>query len=1617
MTSEDAKQYIPLLTGEGNLPTWRSVVRRSFIMNGLWEYLVTDIPKPTNPEELKKWTRDRVQASLILQKSLLHPHIERMLVNNGLDMEEDDPKAIWDLVNQVIPTVTKASMSSLLYEFTRLDRKSFGTLFDYINKVQEINKRLKSTGCDLQESVIIAMTLWGLKSTYPNDHNFWIRGFETGTLKWAELMKELGRIALDEQIRPMMLSLPAKNTDNAQGSGQNNNKDGGKMKRCTKPGCKFMCYPGQDHLDCTHHGPKNQAFCQWCEPEKAPDSWKGKAKALTKKKERQERESQNQTSTTSVVVHGSSGLYHPSTTSSNLLFSDLSLAAITEDYPRINPGDGLASIEKDFSHEPPLHLMPSVSSEVQQALKAHNSMNSDTVIVDSGAHMSTFNHLKWFTELQPMPQARGFKSSTGGMGYAYYWGSVEVNIPLVNGNLVRITLSHAMYYPDSPINLVGRDSLKAAGISWDFDDNHLINKTGKGAWQRLQCLEDGGLPIIPVQAPPDFNEQVVTPTHAVMASINYRVMHRRLMHAGKNTVLRACKAAGIDLADIKGEEFCEDCILSKSTDTRQKVAARVASKPLEFVRVDVMVHDQPGHLGYKYTVHFVDVVSSFHWARFTKTKGDAYIHIIEFFDMVETQTGIKIKVFGFDGGSEFGQGVKEWENGKIYTWAKSKGVEIYKTTAETPWMNGKSERAGRTICERARAIMIQHKIPQLLWPFVVDSVVKVLNLLPCSANPEHQSPHEVFCRSVNMPEEAIKPYIKHLRSYFCDAYYFIKPAHRTQANKFEPRARKAKLIAYGDLHGRIYTLWDPVLRKIVRANSVRFNEDQSIEDDDGDEPLGVTFTDHTVAEIERDIELVEVKFAESRSQSTKTSTPSTVITPQEQSQQRSAGPPAVEPPEASLHTPKDQHYLPSPTASPPPISHPQGARTQPEGEPQHSSSEEEDGPFDAGDNDEIDEEAPIPRRFAQYHSPEPGRVEESITVRLPAPEEAQNKLTKPWNQANPPVQPTRVNNGPPITPPIPGGEVPAPEPQGVGRPKRAAAQKDPGHYKALNEGKVQFQGYHGPGILHPPEKLILPVEYVLTSVKVTHDLNTIDKSTIPKNYRQAQRMENFPTYWHPAINLQGQSLRDKGVYEMVMRYPGMEILPGKWVFDEKMDPKTCKFVARARYVVCGNFEGTTWSSQEVYAAVANSVSFRTFMAIVATQDLECWQYDFKTAFLNARIPEGHTYYVEPPPGLPFDSRYVWKLKKALYGLRRAPLYWFQALIPVMESLGFTALGVDTCLFIHEEKGILVILYVDDMLVAAANRTDIESIMKAMGEVFDLKELGEVQRFLGFDVVRDRQERTVFLSQEAYTRMMLNKYDYEDLKPALTPFPPKFELPKQWEPLTKETKLYVKKTGSLNYLSTGTRPDITFTVSRLCEANFGPSEAHLHLVKHLYRYLTGTASLGILLGGKLPLDRLNLLGFADASFADDLMTRFSTAGHVVFIAGGPILWKSKKQTFVAASTTEAEFANLTPAAQSILWVLRILSEFGAAQPRPTVLYTDSANAHTIVLNPNNTARTRHLDIRYKWIVDRVKKGDVTVKHIRGEEMAADGLTKPLLPDKHAKFVKQLGLVSKRIPWTN
>jgi Reverse transcriptase (RNA-dependent DNA polymerase) len=110
---------------------------------------------------------------------------------------------------------------------------------------------------------------------------------------------------------------------------------------------------------------------------------------------------------------------------------------------------------------------------------------------------------------------------------------------------------------------------------------------------------------------------------------------------------------------------------------------------------------------------------------------------------------------------------------------------------------------------------------------------------------------------------------------------------------------------------------------------------------------------------------------------------------------------------------------------------------------------------------------------------------------------------------------------------------------------------------------------------------------------------------VPKNFRQARKSKEYQERWLPVIQRQFDSLESEEVWSLVPLEPTMNVLPGKWVYDKKIDITTGQYDARARWVVCGNYEDNSWSIQDVYATVASLVSVKTFMALTAVKDLEC----------------------------------------------------------------------------------------------------------------------------------------------------------------------------------------------------------------------------------------------------------------------------------------------------------------------------------------------------------------------------------------------------------------------------
>ena len=154
------------------------------------------------------------------------------------------------------------------------------------------------------------------------------------------------------------------------------------------------------------------------------------------------------------------------------------------------------------------------------------------------------------------------------------------------------------------------------------------------------------------------------------------------------------------------------------------------------------------------------------------------------------------------------------------------------------------------------------------------------------------------------------------------------------------------------------------------------------------------------------------------------------------------------------------------------------------------------------------------------------------------------------------------------------------------------------------------------------------------------------------------------------------------------------------------------------------------------------------------------------------------------------------------------------------------------------------------------------------------------------------------------------------------------------------KEYVSEVATLNFAATITRPDIQYTTNRLAEANKGPAKEHVAVLKYLWRYIAGTKSFSFCVGRRQYISNLHLYIYSDTSFANDLLTRVSTGGYMVFLADCLIIWKSRKQTIVTISTIEAEFINLTPTTFNIKWIAQIYTKAGYPQGAPLFVHTDS-----------------------------------------------------------------------------
>ncbi|RVX00778.1 Retrovirus-related Pol polyprotein from transposon TNT 1-94 [Vitis vinifera] len=277
------------------------------------------------------------------------------------------------------------------------------------------------------------------------------------------------------------------------------------------------------------------------------------------------------------------------------------------------------------------------------------------------------------------------------------------------------------------------------------------------------------------------------------------------------------------------------------------------------------------------------------------------------------------------------------------------------------------------------------------------------------------------------------------------------------------------------------------------------------------------------------------------------------------------------------------------------------------------------------------------------------------------------------------------------------------------------------------------------------------------------------------------------------------------------------------------------------------------------------------MALVAHYDLELHQMDVKTAFLNGNIDET-IYMVQPENFESNDSKQL-----------------------VITSFGFKENTVDQCIYLkfNGSKFIILVLYVDDILLASSDVGLLHETKRFLSSKFDMKNLGNASFVLGDTPVAKGDK----FSLHQCPKNELEKKDMER-------FP------------------YASAVGSLMYAQVCTRPDIAYIVGMLGRYLSNPSMDHWKKAKWVMRYLQRTKAYMLTYRRS---SHLEIVGYSDSDFAGCLDSRRSTSGYIFMLVGGAVSWKSVKQTLIASSTMEAEFIACYEASNHGIWLRNFVTQ--------------------------------------------------------------------------------------------
>jgi histone deacetylase 1/2 len=265
---------------------------------------------------------------------------------------------------------------------------------------------------------------------------------------------------------------------------------------------------------------------------------------------------------------------------------------------------------------------------------------------------------------------------------------------------------------------------------------------------------------------------------------------------------------------------------------------------------------------------------------------------------------------------------------------------------------------------------------------------------------------------------------------------------------------------------------------------------------------------------------------------------------------------------------------------------------------------------------------------------------------------------------------------------------------------------------------------------------------------------------------------------------------------------------------------------------------------------------------------------------------------------------------------------------------------------------------------------------------------------------------IILSQDRYASDLLTKVNMAACKPACTPLSTSEKL-SAYEGTTlgpNDAENYRSVVGALQYL-TLTRPDISFAVNKVCQFLHAPTDIHWMAVKRILRYVKQDTKIGLKI---TKCNSMLISGFSDSDWAGSIDDRRSTGGYAIFLGSNLISWCARKQATVSRSSTEAEYKAIANATAEIMWIQTLLKEIGIQVPATAKLWCDNLGAKYLSSNPVFHARTKHIEVDYHFVRERVLRRLLQIDFVPTGDQVADGFTKAITVRQLENFKHNLNL---------